>query len=489
MALSLRSNAAVQMSGSYFHAFSFFGSNRRYHSASTLDEGADLQAERPTVRGVFLLRVSFIAGLGGILYGFDVGIIAAALLFVRNTFALSTHMQEIVVSVVPAGTMMGAIVGGILSDRLGRRATLLWSAVIFIVGSILAPLSPTVGILIIARSLLGFAIGFTSVTAPVYVSELAPPQSRGMLIGLYQFALTFGIVFANIVGYWFAPEESWRLMFAIGTLPAAGFLVLVFTVPESPRWLVIHKREEEAQQVLLSYTDSHGARLLLDDIHKAAITGSSHENWRALLSPAARRGLLIAVGFVVLQQFCGINTIIYYGPQIFGLAGIDSNQHAILATLLVSVMNMLATVIALFLVDRIGRKPLLYWGIGGMLGSLLLLAFTFGRNSGVSHTTGVTAVICLVAYITCFAASMGPIAWILVGEVFPLRLRSRGAAAATIGYGISNTLVSLSFLTVIHRIGNALTFGVLGFFCVATLLFTFFIIPETKGRELESIST
>jgi sugar porter (SP) family MFS transporter len=447
-----------------------------------------LQAEQPAVRGVFLLRVSFIAGLSGILYGFDVGIIAAALLFVRNTFALSTHMQEVVVSVVPAGTMVGAIVGGIISDRLGRRATLLWSAVIFIVGSILAPLSATVGILIFARSLLGFAIGFTSVTAPVYVSELSPPQTRGTLIGLYQFALTFGIVFANLVGYWFASEESWRLMFAIGTLPAMIFLALVFTVPESPRWLFINKREKEAEHVLLSYTDAHGARLLLDDIEKATI-GSSHERWAALLSPAARRGLVIAVGFVVLQQLCGINTVIYYGPQIFALAGIKSAQHAILATLLVSVMNMLATVIALLLVDRIGRKPLLYWGIGGMLGSLLLLAFTFGRNSGVTHATGVAAVICLVVYITCFAASMGPIAWILVGEVFPLRLRSRGAAAATIGYGISNTLVSLSFLTVIHRLGNALTFAILGFFCIATLLFTFFIIPETKGRELESIST
>jgi sugar porter (SP) family MFS transporter len=398
-------------------------------------------------------------------------------------------MQEIVVSVVPAGTMVGAIVGGILSDRLGRRATLLWSGAIFIAGSILAPLSPTVGILIAARSLLGFAIGFTSVTAPVYVSELSPPQSRGTLIGLYQFALTLGIVFANLIGYWFASEESWRLMFAIGILPAAIFLALVFTVPESPRWLFIHKREQDAERVLLSYTNARGARLLLDDIHKAATAGSSRENWRALFSPAARRGLLIAVGFVVLQQLCGINTVIYYGPQIFALAGINSNQHAILATLLVSVMNMLATVIALFLVDRIGRKPLLYWGIGGMLASLLVLSLTFGHQVGVTHTTGMTAVVCLVAYIVCFAASMGPIAWILVGEVFPLRLRSRGAAAATIGYGISNTLVSLSFLTVIHRMGNALTFGILGFFCVATLIFTFFIIPETKGLELESIST
>jgi sugar porter (SP) family MFS transporter len=447
-----------------------------------------LQAEQPLVRGVFLLRVSFIAGLGGILYGFDVGIIAAALLFVRNTFALSTQMQEIVVSVVPAGTMVGAVVGGILSDRLGRRATLLWSAIIFILGSILAPLSPTVVVLVVARSMLGIAIGFTSVTAPVYVAELSPPQSRGRLIGLYQFALTFGIVFANLVGYWLASEGSWRLMFAIGALPAAVFLALVLTVPESPRWLFINNRAEAAERVLLSYTDNYGARLLLEDIHKAKAAGSTHEKWSALLSPAARRGLLIAVGFVVLQQLCGINTIIYYGPQIFALAGIDSNRHAILASLLVSIVNMLATLVALVCVDRIGRKPLLYGGIGGMLASLLLLAFTFGRVSGVTHTTGITAIICLMVYISCFAASMGPIAWILVGEVFPLRLRSRGAAAATLGYGISNTLVSLTFLTVIHRIGNALTFASLGFFCIITLLFTWLVIPETKGRDLESIS-
>ncbi len=447
-----------------------------------------MQAEQPVVRSVFLLRVSFIAGLGGILYGFDVGIIAAALLFVRNTFALSTQMQEIVVSVVPAGTMVGAVVGGILSDRLGRRATLLWSAIIFILGSILAPLSPSVAVLVVARSMLGIAIGFTSVTAPVYVAELSPPQSRGRLIGLYQFALTFGIVFANLVGYWLASEESWRLMFAIGALPAAVFLALVLTVPESPRWLFINNRAQAAERVLLSYTDSYGARLLLEDIQKAKAAGSTHEKWSALLSPAARRGLLIAVGFVVLQQLCGINTIIYYGPQIFALAGIDSNRHAIFASLLVTIVNMLATLVALVCVDRIGRKPLLYGGIGGMLVSLLLLAFTFGRVSGVTHTTGMTAIICLMVYISCFAASMGPIAWILVGEVFPLRLRSRGAAAATLGYGISNTLVSLTFLTVIHRIGNALTFASLGFFCIITLLFTWLVIPETKGRDLESIS-
>lgn len=447
-----------------------------------------MPAEQPVVRRAFLLRVSFIAGLGGILYGFDVGIIAAALLFVRNTFALSTHLEEIVVSVVPAGTMVGAIVGGILSDRLGRRVTLLWSGVIFIVGSILAPLSPNVGALIAARSLLGFAIGFTSVTAPVYVSELSPPQLRGTLIGMYQFALTLGIVFANLVGYWFAAAQSWRLMFATGVLPALVFLALVFTVPESPRWLFIKDRTEEGEQVLLSYTDARGAQLLLDDIHLATELRQNQERWTALFAAKARRGIVIAVGFVVLQQLCGINTVIYYGPQIFALAGLDSNQHAIFASVLVSVMNMLATVIALFLVDRIGRKPLLYAGVGGMLASLLVLAFTFGHQAKATHTTGITAVVCLMVYIACCAASMGPIAWILVGEVFPLPLRSRGAAAATLGYGLSNTLVSLTFLSVIHRIGSAATFGVFALFCAVTLLFTRFVIPETKALELESIS-
>lgn len=444
-----------------------------------------MPAEQPTVRRAFLLRVSFIAGLGGILYGFDVGIIAAALLFVRNTFSLSTRLQEIVVSVVPAGTMLGAVVGGFLSDRLGRRITLLWSGVIFIVGSILAPLAPNVGALIAARSLLGFAIGFTSVTAPVYVSELSPPQLRGTLIGMYQFALTLGIVFANLIGYWYAAEQSWRLMFATGVLPAAVFLALVFTVPESPRWLFIQDRAEEAKQVLFSYTDARGAQLLLNDIQHAIVLKQNRQRWSTFFV-TARRGLIIAVGFVVLQQLCGINTIVYYGPQIFASAGIDSNQHAILASVLVSVMNMLATVIALFLVDRIGRKPLLYAGVGGMLASLLVLAITFGHRA--TYATGVTAVVCLMFYIACCAASMGPIAWILVGEVFPLQLRSRGAAAATLGYGISNTLVSLTFLSVIHRIGNAWTFGIFAFFCVITLFFTRFIIPETKALELESIS-
>jgi sugar porter (SP) family MFS transporter len=439
------------------------------------------------VKSGFLWRVSFIAGMGGILYGYDMGIIAAALIFVRDTFTLSIRMQEIVVSVVLIGAMLGAIIGGSVADRIGRRATLLWGAGMFIVGSILAPLSPNVETLIVARAFLGLAIGFTSVTAPVFISELAPPQSRGKLISIYQFALTLGIALADLTGYWLAGQHAWRSMFGLGIVPAAVFLVLVLTLPESPRWLFSQNRVNEARSVLHSYTDERGAQLLLDDI-QAAIEAKVDKRWSSLWAPGVRGALFTAVGFTVLQQVTGINTIIYYGPQIFALAGITSNKSAIFATLIVAVTNMLFTLLALVLVDRVGRKPLLYAGVGGMTISLVLLSYAFHNQALFGSSLGIVATLCLVLYIACFAFSMGPIAWILVSEVFPLQIRARGVAAATIGSGASNFLVSLTFLSLIKSAGNSVTFSLYAVFCVITLLFVRFIVPETKGRELESIS-
>lgn len=429
----------------------------------------------------------FIAGLGGILYGFDMGIIAAALIFIRESFSLSTRMEEIVVSVVLVGAMVGALAGGSIADRIGRRTTLLWGGAIFLAGSLLAPASPNAFTLIVARALLGVAVGFTSVTAPVYVSELAPPQSRGMLIGLYQFALTLGIALADLVGYWLAGMHAWRLMFGLGAVPAILFVLLLFTLPESPRWLYAHNRVAEAQSVLNNFTDETGARLLIDDI-RSALQIRPEQRWSALWSPAVRHSLFIAVGFTVLQQVTGVNTIIYYGPRIFSLAGISSNKNAIFATLLVAITNVLATVIALVLVDRAGRKPLLYAGISGMTASLFLLAYSFHNPAAFGSAPGVIATICLMVYITCFAFSMGPIAWIIVAEVFPLQLRGRGVAAASIGSGASNFIVSLTFLSLIKGVGDSLTFAIYGTFCIITLFFVCFVVPETKGRQLESIS-
>lgn len=448
--------------------------------------GSGLSAP-PRVNRGFILRISSIAGLGGVLYGYDMGIIAAAAIFVKRTWALSTLMEELVVSIVLVGAMIGAIAGGAIADRIGRRATLVWAGGIFMAGSLLAPLSANVFVLIVARAIIGIGIGFTSVTAPVYVSELAPPQSRGMLIGLYQFALTVGIALANLVGYWLAAQQAWRLMFGIAVVPTVFFLGVILTVPESPRWLFAHGRPKEAAAVLRIYTDEMGAQRFLHDIEQG-LKMPMEQRWSALWSPAVRGALFIAVGLTVLQQVTGINTIIYYGPQIFELAGSSSHANAILATLIVATVNVIATVVGIALVDRVGRKPLLYVGVTGMTIALFALSFAFGHQAMLGSSLGSIAITCLVVYIACFAFSLGAIAWILVAEVFPLRVRGRGVAAGTLFSGVANFAVSLTFLTLINILGSAGTFAIYGTLCIATLVFVRFVVPETRGRDLESIS-
>lgn len=459
----------------------------RYHGARGSCV-ADLRSQGvPQVNRGFILRISSIAALGGVLYGYDMGIIAAAAIFVKRSFALSTVAEEWVVSIVLIGAMTGAIVGGAVADRIGRRATLVWAAGIFIVGSLLAPLAMNVAVLILARAIIGLGIGFTSVTAPVYVSELAPPESRGMLIGFYQFALTIGIALADLVGYLLARQEAWRWMFGLAVVPTVLFLAVILTVPESPRWLFAHGRQKDAETVLFSYANSARVHELLSDIQEGLKT-PVEQKWSALWSPAVRGSLFVAVGMTVLQQVTGINTIIYYGPQIFALAGSASHSSAILATFAVAIVNVIGTVVGILLVDRVGRKPLLYVGVTGMTVALFALSFTLSHSAILGRSLGTVAILCLMVYMACFAFSLGAIAWILVAEVFPLRVRGRGVAAATLGSGISNFIVSITFLSLIEAIGGAGTFAIYGALSIVTLLFVRFVVPETCGRELESIS-
>lgn len=441
----------------------------------------------PKVNQLVLGKISLIAGLGGLLYGYDMGIIAAALLYIRTSFALSTAMSEVVVSVVLIGAMAGALIGGAFADARGRRLTLLAGGLLFLAGSAMAAMAGQVLMLIVARMLLGIAIGFTSVTAPVYVSELAPPQTRGRLIGLYQFALTIGIACADLVGYYLAENDGWRKMFLIGIVPSLVFLGLVIGMPESPRWLMLRGRRDDALSILSTFTDKDGVRSFELDI-ATSMRYADERKWSKLWTPAVRRALAIAVGFTVLQQITGINTILYYGPTIFSMAGYASNRSAILATFCVASINVAATVVALVLVDRIGRKPLLYAGISGMAGSLFVLAASFHMQLALGTLMGPVALTCLIVYITCFAFSMGPIAWIIVAEVFPLRLRGRGVAAATLGSGIANFIVSMTFLSLLQRAGSSLTFCLFGAFCIVALFFVLYVMPETRGHALESIS-
>ena len=450
--------------------------------------GDAAQRVHPQVNRGFIFRISSIAAIGGVLYGYDMGIIAAAALFVKRTFALTTLEEEVVVSIVLIGAMLGALAGGAIADRIGRRATLVWASVIFMAGSLLAPLSPNVAALVVARAIIGLGIGFTSVTAPVYVSELAPPQSRGMLIGMYQLALTVGIALADLVGYWLSPYEAWRWMFGIAVVPTVLFLGVILTVPESPRWLVAHARRQEAESVLNSYTDGGGAKELMRDIDEG-LRVPMEQRWSALWKPNVRGAVFIAAGFTILQQITGINAVIYYGPRIFELAGEATHKNAIFATLLVAIMNVAATIVGIALVDRVGRKPLLYVGVSGMTVALFVLSWGFSHKEWQGAALGKLALASLLVYIGCFAFSMGAIAWILVSEVFPLRVRGRGVAVATLASGVANFALSLTFLSIISTIGDAATFAIFGMVSVVTLVFIRFVVPETCGRELESISS
>jgi sugar porter (SP) family MFS transporter len=435
----------------------------------------------------FLWRVSFIAGLGGLLYGYDIGIIAPALVFVHKAFNPSESAESFVVSSFLIGSMLGSFCGGMIADRIGRRSTLLWGGTIFIAGSLLAALAPGIYSLMAARGLLGVAIGFTSVTAPVFVSELAPPQSRGTLVGFYQLALVIGIAVANVVGYLLADARAWRLMFGLGAAPAAVFAGLVLVLPESPRWLCARGFFDEAEAVLRTYTNPAGVAMLLEEI-RTALRDRTETRWSALFTRAVRRSLYIASGFLILLAVTGINAVIYFGPRIFSLAGISNDKGALLLQLLVTTVNVAATIIGLFFVDRVGRKPLLYAGVSGMTISLFLLAGAFAKQDAIGPTLGAVAIGCLMLYIACYACSMGPIAWILASEVFPLPIRGRGIAAASLSFSVANFLVAQTFLPLVNNAGSSATFATYGFFCVVTLVFVRFVVPETKGRALESIS-
>jgi len=456
-----------------------------------------IDAPEIVVNRAFLWRISIIGGLAGILYGYDIGIIDAALVFVNKSFALdnfvfhghniSDLIQEIVVSAVLVGAMIGTFWGGMIADRIGRRGTLIWGAAIFIVGSLLAQFSPDVWTFIVARGVLGISIGFTSVTAPVFLSELSPPRSRGTLIGLYQLNLTLGIALSNVVGYLLADAHDWRHMLGIGAVPATVLLLLVFTLPESPRWLCARGLFDKARAVLDTYTNPAGATLLLDEI-RAALKDRVETRWSALFTRAVRPYFFIASGFLILLAVTGINAVIYYGTTIFTFAGINEEKGAILANLVITTVNVLATIVGLLFVDRIGRKPLLYLGLAGMFVSLVLLAAAFYNKAVFGSALGVIAISCLTLYIACFGFSLGVIGWILAAELFPLPVRGRGIAAASLAYAVANLVVSVTFLSLVSSVGAPGTFAIYAFFCIVSLIFVLLFVPETKGVELESIS-
>lgn len=427
------------------------------------------------------------AGLAGLLFGYDTGVIAGALLQITPDFGLGSFQSGMVVGAVPIGAVLGAWIASRTADLLGRRKLILIAGIIFIIGAIVAAISPDTTILVLSRIVIGVAIGVASAVAPVYISEVAPPDIRGRLVTFFQLAVTVGILVAYLVGLAFADaNEGWRWMLGIGAIPAIALVIGIVRLPSSPRWLLMVGREDEARAAL-QRVRTQGPEAIDLEIKQIEASMSAHEgSWRDLFRPAVKAALVVGIGLAILQQITGINTVIYYAPTIIQNTGIDSASSAILASLGVGVINVIMTVVALRLLDQVGRRTLLFVGVSGISASLFLLGCAF--MSGMSETlSSIIAIGSLMLFVSSFAISLGPIFWLLNAEIYPLSVRSKAASAGTMTNWFFNFLVSLTFLPLIDLLSQTGAFWFYGAIGLVTLWFCWKFVPETKGRSLEQI--
>ena len=425
-----------------------------------------------------------VAALGGMLFGYDIGVISGAILFVKEDFSLSAGTEEIVVSAVLLGSLVGACGGGILADRLGRRKLLIGTAIVFGLGAVGAALAPDTAWLIVARIVAGIAIGIASFVAPLYISEIAPVDIRGKLVSINQVALTSGIVFSYLIDYAFAGSQAWRWMFAMAVIPAAAFGIGLVFIPDSPRWLAGRGHLEQARAVLKRIRPPDKVEAEMSDIQHSVAQRKG--NWSELVSPLLRSAMVVGIGLAIAQQITGINTVIYYAPTIFKFAGLSSSSAAILASVGVGAVNVVFTVVAMQLIDRVGRRPLLLISLAGMAVSLAVLGLAFSLPQ-FKDILGWVAIGSLMAYVGSFAIGLGPVFWLILSEIYPLRIRGRAMSVGTAANWGANLLVALTFLTLTKVIGKPATFWLYGVVTLAAWFFAFFLVPETKGKTLEQI--
>jgi len=436
--------------------------------------------------GAFVYISAAIAALGGLLFGYDTGVISGAELFLKNDFTLSTVALEVIVSGVLVGAAVGALLGGHMADLFGRRRLLIVTAIIFAVGGLACAAATSPAVLIVGRIVVGLGIGLASASVPVYISEVSPANARGWQVSLFQLAITVGILVAYIVDYAFAAIQGWRWMFGLAVVPAAIFGLGMLFLPESPRWLARRGHHDKARAMLMRIRGTSDVSAELQEIERSLTHANERGQLSDLLAPSIRPALVVGIGLAIFQQVTGINTVIYYAPLIIQSAGISSASGAILATAGIGLVNVLMTIVAMWLIDRMGRRPLLLVGIAGMAITLGLLGLAF-YVSGKSVALVWLAVISMMVYVGSFAISLGPIFWLLISEIYPLKIRnSAEGLSAAFNWG-SNLLVSLTFLTLLQMIGPTRTFWLYGLLAVAAWIFSYFRVPETKGRTLEEI--
>ncbi len=430
--------------------------------------------------------VALTAALAGLLFGLDIGVISGALPFIADQFKAGTEAQEFVVSSLLVGAVIGTLISGMLSRKYGRKNTLLVSAVVFALGSILSSMAMSTKMLIGVRLFLGIAVGIASFTAPLYLSEMAPYRIRGALISMYQLMITIGILIAYISDTILSYGGHWRMMLGILVVPATLMFLGILMLPKSPRWLVLAGRRKNARDVLAKLRHEDEVEAELDDIEKTLETKQSGLQL-LLASKQFRKVLLLGVGLQAVQQFTGMNVIMYYAPKIFKLAGFVSTSQAMWGTVLVGLINVLATFIAIAFVDKIGRKPILFSGFIVMGLSMGLLGLMFHIGMDVYHALQFVAIGALLFFIIGFAMSAGPIIWVICSEIYPLRGRDLGITTSTASNWLCNAIVGATFLTMLNTLGPANTFWLYGGLNVLFIVFLLLFVPETKGVSLEKI--
>lgn len=427
-----------------------------------------------------------VAAIAGFLFGYDEGVIAVALPLIAKDFPMSALVSGFMTAAVPLGALFAATVAGRIADRFGRRRVLMTAAVVFAVAALIAAAMTAIWVLVVARFVLGFAIGLAAVIAPLYIAESAPLAIRGALVATYQLAITFGILISYLAGLAFGGGDSWRTMFGLGALPAGLFLVGLMFLPESPRWLVL-RGLPDAARVSIRRLRGAGADIdrELSEIQNSLATGGGKAGGLAmLLAPAVRPALIVAMGLYFLQQLSGINAVIYYAPEIFSQAGFDSGSTQRLATVSVGSVNFLATILGMYLIDRLGRRPLLIVGFVGTAATMLLIAVAVADRTLVPSWIVVAA---LLVYIAAFAISLGPLPHVMMSEVFPLRVRGAGMSMASISNWGFNFLVVFTFPVMLAGPGLAVTFTIFAVICLGGAAFTLLRVPETTNHSLEAI--
>lgn len=438
------------------------------------------------------------ASLGGLLFGYDTAVISGTISMVKAQFGLNAVLEGWYVSSALLGCVAGVSFAGWLSDRYGRKKVLLLAATLFTLSALGCALSKSFSGLVVFRMLGGMGVGIASMLSPMYISEISPPSIRGRLVALYQLAITVGILISYLVNAWLLEQsllervfshasfnlvfksEVWRAMLGMESVPALIFFMLLCLVPESPRWLLVNGKPEKAMNILLRTTTKDQARQEIRGIQD--MLGIEKQKVSLMLNPGIRLAIFLGISLAVLQQFTGIDAIIYYGPRIMVNAGFELND-ALGSQVVIGAINMAFTLLAIWQIDRFGRKKLLLSGTTGMLLSLVAIGYLFYTD----HTEGVLLLAMILLFIASFAFSLGPVVWVILSEIYPTRIRGRAMSIATLAVWIGTTLIGQFIPLSLSNLGPAVTFWIFAFFCIPTIWIGWKMMPETKGKTLEEI--